>query len=210
MAEPKEKATRLLTVTSDVLRWSVRESRIGNLAGESYALDTKAGLILIDPLPLTAPALTRLEKRGPVAAILLTIQSHQRSSWRYAKRFDVLVYAPKGSKGLEGKWRPYAEGDALPGGVTAIALPGPAFSGHGLIWSSAEGRMVFSGDIVSAHRKQLQLVPDEYMDSPKLARESVRKLIGQRLDWLCPGHGAPLQGNVKRALQAVLKRDATA
>ena len=68
--------------------------------------------------------------------------------------------------------------------------------------------MLFCGDLVSARGKRLQLVPDDYMDSPKLARESLRKLPGQKWDWLCPGHGAPLRGNVKASLQAVLKRDA--
>jgi glyoxylase-like metal-dependent hydrolase (beta-lactamase superfamily II) len=209
MAEPRETATEFVTVTQNLVRWSVNESRIGNMEGEAYALVTPAGQVMIDPLPLTEPALAALQSRGPIAAILLTIQSHQRAAWRYAKDLNVPVYAPQGSQGLEGHWLEYQESEPLPGGLSAIALPGPAFSGHGFVWQSVEGRVLFCGDLLSSRPDgSLHLVPDRYMDSPALARASVRKLLGQTWAILCPGHGAPVHGHSSELLQALLQREA--
>jgi glyoxylase-like metal-dependent hydrolase (beta-lactamase superfamily II) len=209
MAEPKEQASRLLPVIDRVVRWSVRESRIGGAAGEAYAVLGKEGeQVLIDPLPLSAAALERLRKRGKVSAIILTIQSHQRSAWRYAKKFGAPVLAPEGAVGLdEEPDHSYHAGERLAVGLMATALPGPAFSAHGLSWRTEDGSVLFCGDLVTSSKEGLRFVPDEYMDAPGQARESVRGLLGRRIDVLCPGHGAPLIGGVRRALLHLLATD---
>ena len=143
-----------------------------------------------------------------MSAIVLTIQSHQRSSWRYAKHFEVPVFAPRGAQGLdETPERFYRAGDELPLGLQPIALPGPAFSAHGLFWRSAVGTVLFCGDLVTRSRGPLRFVPDEYMDAPARARESVRRLLSREVKVLCPGHGAPLIGSVRQALRKALERD---
>ncbi len=165
-------------------------------------------MVLIDPLPLEDAALERLTALGPVIAIALTIQSHQRASWRYGRHFGVDVYAPRGAQGLDEKPDvSYRPGAKLPGGLTAIALPGPAFSGHGLSWRSSAGRALFCGDLLAHTGGRLAFVPDEYMDAPDLARESARRLLALDIDLLCPGHGAPLVGGVRRELASLLARD---
>ncbi len=207
--EPEERADRFVPVVPGVIRWGVSERRIGGMHGESYAVRLDGQQILVDPLPLTETALERLEARGTVQAILLTIQSHQRSAWRYRQRFHAPVFAPEGSVGLDD--RPdhfYREGTKLPGGFTAVALPGPAFSEQGLLWSSPAGRVAFVGDLVAHARGHFEFVPDEYMDAPDEARASVRRLARERVDVLCPGHGAPLHGAVKENLDRLLKDDA--
>ncbi|HUB09193.1 MAG TPA: MBL fold metallo-hydrolase [Myxococcales bacterium] len=207
--EPAEHADRLRPVVPGLVRWGVAQRRIGGARGESYAILSGEGQILVDPLPLTPAALERLAARGPVRAIVLTIQSHQRSAWRYRRRFQAPVYAPSGSQGLDE--RPdhaYRAGGGLPGGLRAMALPGPAFSEHGILWRSPAGTVAFVGDLVTRAGRELSFVPDRYMDSPGKARASVRELARRRIDVLCPGHGAPLLGAVKARLERLLAADA--
>jgi glyoxylase-like metal-dependent hydrolase (beta-lactamase superfamily II) len=209
MAEPKESASRLTPVVDGVIRWSVRESRIGDSAGESYAVRRREQQVLIDPLPLTAAALEKLGSAARVMAIVLTIQSHQRSAWRYARLFGVPVFAPRGAQGLDEKpARLYRVGDDLPLGLAPVALPGPAFSGHGFFWRSPEGSVLFCGDLITCSRGSLRFVPDQYMDAPAKARASARALLRRKIDVLCAGHGPPLVGDVKRALQRLIAADA--
>jgi glyoxylase-like metal-dependent hydrolase (beta-lactamase superfamily II) len=209
VAEPKEKAARLIPVIAGVVRWGIIESRIGNTRGEAYAVDAPGGgQVLIDPLPLTAAALARLEQRGPVKGIALTIQSHQRSAWRYRDKFGAKVWAPQGAQGLEQKPdHEYRDGDQLPGGLSAIHLPGPAFSGHGLLWEAAGGKVLFCGDLLARSGAGLQFVSDRYMDAPAQARESARRLLSLPIVLLCPGHGAPVRGKVREAIEGLLERD---
>jgi len=208
VSEPTERARRFTRVAPDIARWSVRQARIGGYPGESYAVQTRGGIVLIDPLPLEDAALKKLTALGPVIAIALTIQSHQRASWRYARLFVVKVYAPRGAQGLDEKPDvSYRAGAKLPGGLTAIALPGPAFSEHGFSWRSSAGRALFCGDLLSHAGRRLAFVSDQYMDAPDLARKSARRLLDLKIDLLCPGHGAPLIGGVRREIAALLARD---
>ena len=208
VSEPKERASRITRVAPDIVRWSVHQSRIGGYPGESYAVQTRGGIVLIDPLPLEDAALKKLTALGPVIAIALTIQSHQRASWRYARLFVVKVYAPRGAQGLDEKPdASYRAGAKLPGGLTAIALPGPAFSEHGFSWRSSAGRALFCSDLLTHAAGRLAFVSDEYMDAPDLARKSARRLLDLKIDLLCPGHGAPLIGDVRREIAALLARD---
>ena len=208
VSEPKETARRILRVAPDIVRWSVRQSRIGGYPGESYAVQARGGTVLIDPLPLEDAALGKLTALGPVIAIALTIQSHQRASWRYRRQFGVEVYAPRGAQGLDEKPDvSYRASAKLPGGLCAIALPGPAFSGHGFFWRSSAGRALFCGDLLTCAGGRLAFVSDEYMDAPDLARKSARRLLARKIDLLCPGHGAPLVGGVHREIAALFGRE---
>jgi glyoxylase-like metal-dependent hydrolase (beta-lactamase superfamily II) len=208
VSEPRERARRIVRVALDIVRWSVHQSRIGGYPGESYAVQSRGGTVLIDPLPLEDAALEKLTAAlGPVIAIALSIQSHQRASWRYRQHFGVDVYAPRGAQGLDEKPDvSYRAGAKLPGGLTAIALPGPAFSGHGFFWRSSAGRALFCGDLLT-RAGRLAFVSDQYMDAPDLARKSARRLLSLKIDLLCPGHGAPLIGGVRREIAALLGRD---
>ena len=195
-----------------IVRWSARESRIGGASGESYAIRKSTEQVLIDPLPLAPSALQRLEAGGRVSAIVLTIQSHQRAAWRYGKLFGVPVLAPEGSQGLDRTPdRFYRAGDELPLGLMPIALPGPAFSAHGLLWRSGidSALVLFCGDLVTRSGGRLRLVPDQYMDAPGQARASLRGLQSRKIGVLCPGHGAPLLKNVQQALSRLVASEAS-
>ncbi len=203
MSEPKSRARRITAVAPGILHWSVIDDRI-NFRSDAYAVKNVGQSVLIDPLPLVEGAFNRL---GKVEAICLTGSCHQRSAWRYRRRFGVKVYAPKGAEGLEerpDKW--YCEGEQLPGGLKAIHAPGPTEIHYAFHLPSGRGAL-FCADIVMRQGKTLSFVPDEYQDDPQRTRRTAKWLLGLRFAILCLNHGAPLKQSPKLAIRKALEGD---
>lgn len=206
MSEPKAIANRARRVIPGLVHFTVYDDRI-DFRSDSYALLGRQGAVLIDPLPMSDAVLRSV---GSVQAICLTIQSHQRASWRLRKQLAVPVHAPRGAVGLEEEPDvSYQDGDELPGKLRAVHAPGPADEGYVLVRErSRGGAVVFLGDLLTRHRSgALGFVPDVYMDDPELARESARRLLAMSIGVLCPGHGAPIVGGVRNAIWRALERD---
>ena len=91
----------------------------------STALVTSAGLIFIDPIPLSDEALKDLvaESFSAPAAVVLTNGNHQRESLGFAKRFGIPVFAPEGAGDETVADQRFFPGDPV-AGMESIALPG--------------------------------------------------------------------------------------
>jgi glyoxylase-like metal-dependent hydrolase (beta-lactamase superfamily II) len=205
VSEPKATAKRVSKVAPGVWRWKVHDERI-DFESDAYAVsDGRRGVVLIDPLPLAEAA---LEKLGRVTAICLTAACHQRAAWRYRRAFRVPVYAPKGSRAMEGRPdRRYREGDALPGRLRPVHTPGPERAHYALL-REGRPRVLFCADLVMrAGRGALAFIPAEYHDDPAATRTSVRTLLGLRFSILCLSHGPPVTKDPHRALARALERD---
>jgi glyoxylase-like metal-dependent hydrolase (beta-lactamase superfamily II) len=207
MSEPKTKASKVETVLPGLFHWTVNDDRI-DFRGDGWALQSGDQLVFVDPEPLQAPA---LEKLGRPTDIVLTIQSHQRAAWRYRKRFGARVHAPEGAEGLEeepDQW--YGEGASLPGGLQALHAPGPCQASYALLLDRPEGRVAFTGDLVTEDGDGgLTFVADAYQDAPRSTRESVRRLADEQVAIVCPGHGAPIRAHGAERLGDLLERDAS-
>ena len=173
MSEPKTVATHVEEVEDvDVVYWHIADDRIGGFVSTAYGLRTDDGLVLIDPLPLEAPALERL---GEIQAIVLTSGSHQRSAWRYRSELAVPVWAPALAQEIdEEPDERYGHGAVLPGDLFAFFTPGAGTTQHTLI---LDDYLAFVPDlVVRPPDGDLMLTPDEYMHDPGRARESVELL----------------------------------
>jgi glyoxylase-like metal-dependent hydrolase (beta-lactamase superfamily II) len=203
VSEPSRAAPRVETLLPSLLHWTVEDDRIG-ARSEAYALVRRGRSVLVDPLPLAPRALAGL---GRVAAIVLTIQSHQRSAWRYRRRFGVEVHAPRGSEGLlEEPDRWYDDGAELPGGLTALHAPGPCEASYALRAPRGGGGILFLGDLLTrGDDGPLEFVPDRWQDAPRRTRASVRSLARLPVSVICPGHGAPLLRGAAEALRAAAR-----
>jgi glyoxylase-like metal-dependent hydrolase (beta-lactamase superfamily II) len=137
----------------------------------------------------------------------VTIQSHQRSAWRLRRHAHVPVWAPLHADGLEEEpdhW--YRHGDLLPGGLVALHAPGPCDASY-VLWAPRTHRL-FVGDMLTrGQRGGFSFVPGQYMDDPRLARESVRALLDLPVVSLCSGHGAPLAAGGRAAIRRALADD---
>ena len=207
MSEPKAKADRIQLLVPWLYHWTVSDDRIDNYRSDAYAVLTPDGKVMIDPLPLIDEALAEI---GKVAAICLTGGQHQRSAWRYRKAFGVPVYAPEGAVKLEedpDQW--YRDGDSLPGGFKAIQTPGLS-SGFALLMETEGGSgALFCGDLLIREADgPFQLLPDEYLDDPTLARKAARQLAQLQVEILCPAHGAPCLSGCGQAIRKALEGEA--
>lgn len=203
MSEPKAVAQSVEVVDEDlgIYWWSVADDRLGGFLSSAYALKRDEGTILIDPLPLAPEALQEL---GEVTAIVLTSAGHQRSAWRLRAELEAPVWAPALAQELdEEPDERYGHSMVLPGDLVAFASPGAGTSQHTLILEDYVG---FVPDlVVSPPGGELRLTPDEWLQNPILARDTVRLLIEQGFEVLCPSHGVPVAEDVPAKLEAALE-----
>ena len=89
------------------------------------AIETPAGLVFCDPVPLERAALEELTEGGRPHAIVLTNGNHERGAAAVARRFGIEVWASEGAKGEVGATRwfwgggggVWRGGDGFAGGV---------------------------------------------------------------------------------------------
>ncbi len=204
MSEPTSKAKTVTQVVPGVWHWHLWDDRI-DFESDAYAVAGAEGVVLIDPLPLQEKALGKL---GPVAAICLTAACHQRSAWRYRKKFGVKVYGPAQSRAMEEEPdERYVAGQILPGNLEAIHTPGPESAHYAFLWPN-KPKVLFCADLLMRIEDGLlELVPPGYHDSPSETRESVRHLLDLDFSTLCLSHGAPIRANPHAALRKALQEE---
>jgi glyoxylase-like metal-dependent hydrolase (beta-lactamase superfamily II) len=203
VSEPNAVAETVEEVVPGVWTWSVHDDRI-DFVSTAHAISGAEGTVLIDPLPLAPEALRSL---GKVAAICLTAGTHQRSTWRYRRELEVVVYAPALSKLIEEEPDVrYSEGDELPGDLEAVFTPGAGTTQHTFLLER-EGGIAFVPDLfANMPGRGLAIVGEEEMPDPEQARESIRKLLDLPFAILCLDHGAPLTEAPKAMIRALLAR----
>jgi hypothetical protein len=207
VTEPKTAARTLEGVVPGVVRWTVEhDERIGGAETDAHAVLDDEGSVLIDPLPL---ADAELERLAPVQAICLTAQCHQRSSWRYRRRFGAPVHAPQGVRRMEEEPdEQYAEGELLPGGLRSIRTPGPEEI-HFSFLLERDPRVLFCSDLLTNYAgRGLDFVPLKYHDDPAQTRRTVEGLLELDFDVLCLDHGAPIIHDPHAAIRDLLARTA--
>jgi glyoxylase-like metal-dependent hydrolase (beta-lactamase superfamily II) len=202
MTEPPVTASRVEEVVPGVLHWRVANPDIGGVASASHAVRTGSGeTVLIDPVPLADEPLDAL---APVQAIVLTAACHQRSAWRYRRRFGVPVHLPRGSRETEEEPdEQYSTGDVLPGGLEAVHAPGPEDPHYALL-RQEKPALLFCPDLLMVEDGELVLVPGQYQEDPDEARRSLAVLLDLPFDVLCLDHGPPLTTEPKAAVRRLL------
>lgn len=204
MSEPEAMAERCEEVAPGIWRWHVLDERIDFESDAHAVAAAGGGSVLIDPLPLADEALRALE---PAAAVCLTAACHQRSAWRYRKRYGIKVYAPAGSREMDEEPDVrYRAGQMLPGGLEAVHTPGPERA-HYAFLRARPPAVLFCPDLVMRDREGiLTFIPAEYHEDPQASRDSVLRLLDLSFEILCLAHGAPITANPRGALRKLLTR----
>jgi hypothetical protein len=206
MTEPREIAPAAEEVVPGLWHWRIHNSNIGGSISSSQALMTRDGLVLVDPVRLDPAALGALPR--PMA-ILLTARCHQRAAWRYRRDFGAEVWLPEDAAAAdEAPDRTYADGERLPGGLTAFRTPGPEWPHYSFQYEGDPG-IVFCSDLVGGDEAgRLHFVPPQYHEDPAATRASVENLLEREFGVLCLDHGAPLKDDPKAAIRALLEETA--
>lgn len=206
MTEPPAVADRAEEVVPGVWRWAVANANIGGAESTGHAVRADDGVVFVDPVRLAAHELERL---GPVAAICLTAQCHQRSAWRYRRELGAPVHTPDGTRPLEEEPDAlYQAGDELPGGLRAVHTPGPE-EVHFSFLRSGDPTVLFCADLLTHYEgRELDFVPLHYHDDPEQTRRTVEGLLEVDFDVLCLDHGSPILDEPHEAIRVLLERTA--
>ena len=223
------------TSAPQLLRWSVwfppgseRGGRRGTIY-EAYALKTRAGVVLIDPVRPEAATEARVRDLveamgGTPLASILSNDMHERDAYYVRSEYDVPVWAPARGKGeYDGQPdRFYDDGDRLPGGLLAVSIEGPFPGDTALVGETAGGtKILFSADMVMGQRNENDVRPGLGRDEPGLYlhgvnshprgskdmdafKRSLRRVLEHDFDVVAPAHGRPYKDNPKAVLEALL------
>ncbi len=160
----------------DLFSWSTFDTA-RNVDFHSVAWARPAGLVVFDPLELSAHDLAHLESLGKVEWICITNGEHQRAAAALRERTGAKVAGPAGERG---KWaltvdRWLADGEELVPGLKAFALEGSKTPGE--LAFLLEGKTLITGDLVRGQRGgSLNLLPDPKLSDKARAVASVRRL----------------------------------
>ena len=203
MSEPKARASEVNKVFPWLLHFSINDERIGDFRGDAYAIKSSDGLVVIDPIKLEDDIVHEVAK---TKYVILSAGGHQRSSWRYRRKFGAEVYAPNGSDGLDEEpdhW--YREGDDLPAGLKAVAGNWFKNTYHLLYTHTDDTTVLFCGDLITQSEGGPYRFPMEgWLPPLEEAREEVKKLLELSATAMCPGHADPTADGCKAALQSAL------
>ncbi|MFL5959559.1 MAG: hypothetical protein ACJ75G_04720 [Gaiellaceae bacterium] len=181
--------------------WTALRETIGSEVSSYYLADER---VWLDPmLPAEPPDWFRPEHA------ILTCRHHSRHAWS----LDCTVWVvEQGAHELEGRgeFRTYAWGDELPGGIFACEVD--ALSPDETALHIPAHRALAVGDSVVRWQGVggLTFVPDFLMDDPERTREGLRSAFRRlraelEFDHLLLAHGAPVVGDAKAELTAVVE-----
>jgi len=205
MALPKQ-------IVRGLFHWTARHPEIGVRVSSYYLARER---VLIDPLLPSPGGLEWLERHGPPGHIILTNRLHARHSARLVNAFGCTVWCHRSGlydlgPGL--KARPFAAGDALPGGARAFKIGVLCPDESALLLPSVRAVAVADG-VIRDGNGPLSFVPDEFLvDVPSQAQRvkrglkaAHRRLAEEEFEHLLMAHGNPWLHDGRAALRAWAK-----
>jgi glyoxylase-like metal-dependent hydrolase (beta-lactamase superfamily II) len=204
----EQRALRTQRIAPQIDHWWFPDERIGGRQSDSYSIWTRAGVVFIDPLPMSHAA---AESYPAVSYALLTRACHQRASWRYRYEHGARVASPRNSPGL--RTEPdvsYVEGTRMPADFRAIHSPGPEWNHYAFYHPGEEVSVLFIGELVRRwdSESRLELSPVDPSLDPAIGRRSLENLLELDFDLLCMSHGGYIDFQPKIELAELLERTA--
>lgn len=181
--------------------WS-RFDEARNVDFHGYAIIRPGGVVLVDPMPMSAHDLAHLDALGTISAVMVTNSDHTRAAQELAARSNAELLGPRAE--AEGFPIPCSrfvgEGDEVAPGIVVMELHGSKTPGE--LALVVDDTTLITGDLVRAHRAgALTILPDAKLADRALAVASVRRLAAlDRIDAVLVGDGWPVFRDGHRAL----------
>jgi glyoxylase-like metal-dependent hydrolase (beta-lactamase superfamily II) len=176
-----------------VFIWSVYQPECKCETG-STAIRAAGGLVVIDPIPLAAPAWAELLAFAPLHARQLREKHHVPVVTAPATRKDIDELKPDVVL-LENE---------LLYGIAAIPIPG-ATAGETAFHSREAGTVVVGDAMINLDvARGLEFLPDKYCTDAAANRVSLRKLLALDFHTVTFAHGTPLTTRAHEKLAALL------
>ena len=171
------------------------------------AVKTRAGLFLVDPIPLDPASLEELTGPDPVAGILLTNANHLRAAEAFAGRFKAPIFsAPMvAAEFPAGSARPVADAEEISPGVSVIAIAGGAPGETAFHFADQSGTMVVGDALINFEPYGFTFLPPKYCTDHKEMRRSLRRLLDWPFQRLFFAHGMPILSSARERLETLLR-----
>src|SRR3954470_7467957 len=157
----------------------------------STALTVAESTYLVDPVSLTADALSELGSHSAIAGVVITNENHQRAAAEFADKFNAPIY----SDGLQ----------PFPSGLTPVQVEG-AVAGEITVHSEvAEGIMIMGDALINFEPYGFTFLPAKYCSNVKTMRRSLRKLLDYSFERMLFAHGTPILTGARRRLEQLLE-----
>lgn len=195
-------ANEIFQINPSLYFWQIYEPAV-KCDLSSVAYRSSAGLVLIDPVPLTSQALKELTSYGQPVAVILTNANHERAAQFYHRTFNLpIIAAPEARPGLSLLPDVILQFEELIYGLRPIPLTG-AVAGE-TAFLAPEG-ILMVGDCLIHLNRGLELLPDKYCLNPKQMRDSLQQLLSLSFDTVTFAHGIPLVKGAREKLRSILE-----
>jgi hypothetical protein len=165
------------------------------------AIALPGGLLFVDPLPLAPEPLAELTQHFHPAGIALTNANHERTAADFAQRFGVPVFAHSEARGEVSADHWLKDGAMIFENARAIHLPGFA---KGEIALHCGDAMLMGDALINVEPHSFAMLPEKYCANPKLARQSLRKLLDFSFEIMTFAHGLPIVSGARRDVENLL------
>jgi hypothetical protein len=171
----------------------------------STAIETPDGVLLVDPIPLAAPAESALLAGRTAAGIVVTNDNHWRASEELAGKFGVPLFAHSSTPNEAGlSFHSLSGGDRILNALEIVAIEGAA-PGEIALYSSAEDGTLIVGDaLIHFDPYGFTFLPPKYCTDHKKMRKSLRDLLIYKVKRLLFAHGMPIISHSEDRLRQLL------
>lgn len=172
----------------------------------STALETPAGLWIVDPIPLPHDALEVLRSQVIPAGLFVTNENHARAVAEFARSLAVPIWAHESLRQnrdfLTARW--VQDGEVFSSSLTAITIDGgPA--GETALHCDIHGGAVVVGDaLINFEPHGVAFLPDKYCVNPSLMRRSLKKLLNYNFQRILFAHGTPVLSDARARVERLL------
>ena len=173
----------------------------------STALQTEAGVFLIDPVPLHPDCLADSFFCSRIAGIIVTNENHWRATSGFAARFSVPVHLHSTLLELADATPKTALNDKsqISPGLTAIELEGAPRGEIALHHDAAGGTLVLGDALINFEPHGFGLLPAKYCSDLKRMRQSLPRLLDYPFERMLFAHGTPILSKARQRLATLLR-----
>ena len=204
-----------MTPADDVIQVSAAlhywQSYDANLKADlfSTAVQTSAGLLIVDPIPLQPELLQQLTGAHPVAGVFLTNANHCRAGIDFAEKLEAPVLAHNATCAAceLTSARTVEDGDRVFANTCAIEINGAA-AGEMAIYHDQDGGALIIGDaLINFEPYGFTFLPPKYCSNAKEMRRSLDRLLDYKFERMLFAHGTPLMHSARKKLEELLRSD---
>jgi Metallo-beta-lactamase superfamily len=197
----------LQPVSNDIAIWHAFDPSVKTELF-STAISTREGIYLIDPIPLAADSLSRLQTRSPIRGIIVTNQNHWRGSLHLADQLSIPAFAHPDAQTPDGAaFVPVADGERISRTLQIIAVEGAAAGEIALVSNFGSGTLIIGDALINIGSYGFTFLPPKYCLNHRKMKKSVARLIDHAFDRMFFAHGLPIVSGAKLRFSELLNRD---